>query len=351
MPELVTRLASMFTSFKPIRAKVLFNKDIPVESRLNIVRGFLIAKGMFQFSTFRELNITEAKKVHSSIMSIYCAMLGADRPHVEHINDDTIVCKLEVLTPLGMLSYMRVHLFVRMLVRPPVQLWHLLVNVFSAQRSWLSTINNELNRVAASCDLFNELRASHLQDWAVYIINNPSKFLTKYDQALRVPVINCTLFWIPDSPFSIAAVESVPDQFSCDNCAAVYPTRQGLVWHRFRAHNCRVPLKSLITSTHCISCLNEYTTRTRLYKHLTGPGDRCIRTYFETQIPIAQAELDALEAAERAAVRALARSGYRETHSACTPTRLKGPLIEAASNNGVSFEFGLATGNKRLEVV
>ena len=135
MPELVTRLASMFTSFKPIRSKILCNYDIPVDSRLNIVRGFLLAKGMFQFSTFRELNVTEAKKIHTSVMSIYRAMLGADKPHVEHVNDNDIISKLKVLAPLGMLSYMRVHLFVRMIVRPPVQLWHLLVNVFSTSRS------------------------------------------------------------------------------------------------------------------------------------------------------------------------------------------------------------------------
>ena len=41
----------------------LLLEDIEVDSVLDIVRGFLIAKGMFPFSTFRELNITEAKKV------------------------------------------------------------------------------------------------------------------------------------------------------------------------------------------------------------------------------------------------------------------------------------------------
>ena len=47
-------------------------------------------------------------------MFICRAMLGAGRPHVEHISDDNIINKLEVLAALGMLSYMRVHLFVHM---------------------------------------------------------------------------------------------------------------------------------------------------------------------------------------------------------------------------------------------
>ena len=84
---------------------------------------------------------------------------------------------------------MRVHLFVRMLVRPPVELWHLLANVFAASRSWLSIINDELNRVATASTYFDNLRAAPLKYWALHISNDPSKFLTKYDQALRVPEI------------------------------------------------------------------------------------------------------------------------------------------------------------------
>ena len=109
--------------------------------------------------------------------------------------------------------------------------------------------------------------------------------------------------------FEKGGVVNDPNRFKCDLCAAFYPTRQGLVWHRFREYNCRAPPKSLIKGTTCISCLNEYFTRIRLYTHLMGPGSRCINTYFQTQAPMPADELEALEAEAREAHRALRKIG------------------------------------------
>ena len=203
MPELVTRLAAMHTAFRPIRARVLCNQDIPEADRLNIVKGFLLAKGLHQFSTFRAFNIVESKKVHSSVMSIYRAMLGADRPQDVHYTDDQIIRRLNVLAPLAHVSYLRVHLFVRMFVRPPAQLWHMLANTFAADRSWLATINNELNHIATASNRFLGLVCTSLLQWLEVIIPSAYGFLSKLDKALKCEEVSCSDFWMPPSPHYI----------------------------------------------------------------------------------------------------------------------------------------------------
>ena len=61
--------------------------------------------------------------------------------------------------------------------------------------------------------------------------------------------------------------------------------------------------------------------------------------------------IDALEQIENQARldrAALAKAGFRETHSVCPPFAIEGPYIAEAYENKISHEFGLATGKKKL---
>ena len=137
-----------------------------------------------------------------------------------------------------------------------------------------------------------------------------------------------------------------PDRFNCELCAAFYPTRQGLVWRRYKVHNCRAPLKSLSEGTQCIACLFTFSTRERLYKHLMGLGSRCRDTYSQSQVPMSLDALEAVEAQARDDRRRLAH--FRETHSTCPPYQVYGPYIAEAINTKISFESGLASGKMKL---
>ena len=77
-----------------------------------------------------------------------------------------------------------------------------------------------------------------------------------------------------------------------------------------------------------------------------GPGPRCRDTYFQTQSPMTLAELDEIQDQARKDRLALALSGFRETHAACPPFQLDGPMLAEAFANTSSFEFGLSTGKK-----
>ena len=59
--------------------------------------------------------------------------------------------------------------------------------------------------------------------------------------------------------------------------------------------------------------------------------------------------LELIESQARLDRAALAKSGFRETHSARPPFMwTEGPHLAAAYENKISHEFGLATGNKKL---
>ena len=120
------------------------------------------------------------------------------------------------------------------------------------------------------------------------------------------------------------------------------------MWHRYKIHHDRAPLKSLVEGTRCVACLFDYSTRERLYKHLMGPGARCRDTYFQSQVPMSLEALEAVEAQARVDRRNLAHSGFRETHSTCPPFAIDGPYIAEAYANMISHEFGLATGKKKI---
>ena len=59
-------------------------------------------------------------------------------------------------------------------------------------------------------------------------------------------------------------------------------------------------------------------------------------------------QLNSIEQDAREQAKALQKSGFRDTHATFPPCRADGPLLVEAIINGVSFEFGLATGNKRI---
>ena len=60
-------------------------------------------------------------------------------------------------------------------------------------------------------------------------------------------------------------------------------------------------------------------------------------------------EMELIESQARLDRSALAKSGFRETHSTRLPFMwTEGPHLAAAMENKISHEFGLATGTKKL---
>ena len=112
-PALSIRLAAMGSVFGKIRTKTIKNPTIELKRKLNIIQGLLYAKGLFQAGTWRLLLINEARKVHRRIMIIYRAMLGYAKPGCDHVTDNDIIIKLEILSPLSVVADLRLNLFVR----------------------------------------------------------------------------------------------------------------------------------------------------------------------------------------------------------------------------------------------
>ena len=83
----------------------------------------MYSKGPCHAGTWRQLNITEARKVNKEIMRIYRTMLGHNRPVAERVSDNSIIEQLKILSPLSVVADLRIRLFVRVIVSAPSQLF------------------------------------------------------------------------------------------------------------------------------------------------------------------------------------------------------------------------------------
>ena len=86
-------------------------------------------------------------------MISYRAMLGYDKPGCEHVTDNAIIIKLEILSPLSVVADLRLNLFVRVIVTMPAQLLHALAAAAAKNpRSWIAAILDNLDRLARVSD-------------------------------------------------------------------------------------------------------------------------------------------------------------------------------------------------------
>ncbi len=69
-PEIYFRFGSMKSAMKKIRFKVITNPMIELDRKCTIIRGLLFSKALYQFGTWRQLNVSEAQRVHKGIMKV-----------------------------------------------------------------------------------------------------------------------------------------------------------------------------------------------------------------------------------------------------------------------------------------
>ena len=169
MPEITAKSQAMIGTLKPISSKVLSNPRVSVEKRLIIAKAYLFSKGLFQASTWHNLNVGETKKVHSTIMRVYRVILRVHRPGSRHLTDDQVIEELEAMSPISLIVALKLSFFVRSIFRLPYALIAIWSNAYAFKGSWIKSVETDLNRLAAVSDKLAEMRGKCLADWVVFI--------------------------------------------------------------------------------------------------------------------------------------------------------------------------------------
>ena len=221
-------------------------------------------------------------------------MLGANTPHLRKMSDAKLLKELNVLSPLSTVALMRLSLLVRIITRFSGQVMLVISHAYSAARSWLATVQDDLSKLATvSGGSFDKCRDFTLHQWMSLILNSPKMFLKSLEKTLFLEVVNVANFWFED------LVQVQPKEqggFSaCPHCGFVCATSQGLAWHLFDVHDLKDPIRDLIDTTVCSCCMQEYHSRERLVRHISVTSPRCCLFYFRSFVPLARDVVEKLD--------------------------------------------------------
>ena len=322
LPEIKVRMASMLQALWPLRKKLFCRTDTPKNTRVLIARAFLFSKGTFQSATWPSLQSREAVAFHSPIMGVFRDIaLGSHKSLNHSITDDEILQSLEVLAPLSMLKLVRINFFARVITKVSPRLLKLLYVARSAPRSWLSSVQADLNFLCAHDNRFGEWSSAPMSKWVGLFQNNPARALRAVEATLGSESANSRQAWA-----TTRKLAQLGQAFPCEACGQNFSTKQQLATHIYRQHGVKHPARYLVDGTSCPICLLEFHTRTRLIAHIANKSTVCFSNLKCRMQPLSEAVIAQMDDEAKVCEKANKRSGWRRgrAHEPCI--RLSGPL-------------------------
>ena len=137
--------------------------------------------------------------------------------------------------------------------------------------------------------------------WYDLIVNQTKFFLTQLDNA-----VDASCFDVP-----VASKSPKPCTVQCAICGAVFPSLNELGPHMFKRHKIKSMIINKIVTTHCLHCLKEFSTRTRLHDHIAYRSKVCQRFYLSCVLDCDPDLVASLESVEAARVKELRASGRK----------------------------------------
>lgn len=132
--------------------------------------------------------------------------------------------------------------------------------------------------------------------------------------------------------------------FVCVTCAASFDTRQKVATHAFKAHGTKNAARSYVDTTHCPMCMQDFSTRGRVIRHLEDKSQRCLSALLISSVALSKEAQDAQEAESRSCIRGLSAQGLRPSHARKPVFRLVGPLTCVATAAGICHKNLLPRG-------
>jgi hypothetical protein len=317
--EVATRVAILGTVASRLR-KIIKNNAVPLKTKINIVIIYMFSKGLYNSGTWPKLSTALYNKLHHAVIRIYRSIAGFNFD--EH-DDDYVIEHLGALTPLTLIRVQRIFLLIRVLCKAPRFVFHALVFTSGREGSWLHSVLADLRWLTIDPS-FEQNVETTLSQWVEYIFANPKSFRKKVVKFSKTPIANISTRWPAD-----IEQKDMSTAHSCDLCAMVFSTKQGLAVHKFKIHNVKSIFRQYIDTTYCTVCLNEFWTRERAVCHLTK-SKTCwhnLRLRHNNGPPFSSTEAHQLDEAESDKNRILYSTGKRR-HFVCNNVMQSfGPLM------------------------
>ena len=78
-----------------------------------------------------------------------------------------------------------------------------------------------------------------------------------------------------------AVIPDEVEEFKCDSCDASFPTEVQKYSHMCKKHGYVNPLRRKVITTHCVSCMRCFHTRSRVFAHVAYRSKTCKAYYLQ----------------------------------------------------------------------
>ena len=241
---------------------------------------------------------------------------------VVHVSNQQLCAKFILPPPDFVRRKLRLRYLRRLIVYGPPSLWLLILSEYEAtEKSWLHTLLQDLHFVWVRVYAFRHLPDPNdsLEPWLSLLVDLPGQFLKALD-TLAETESQSTSYHIQHSSVEVEAL------FQCDICFKKFPNKAELGAHRHCAHGVKVPLRRKICTTHCLFCMKEFHTRTKLVQHVAYSSPKCKPYYINSINEIPDDLYNELELQASKELKLLRAQGKSRLYHPAKTYRRPGPL-------------------------
>ena len=292
---------------------------------------------MFQCGTWPLLREREFAKLHAAVLAGYRELTPKEGD--AWLSDAAVLRATGLPAPAVLLKRQRLLLFNRVLERAPDDVLVVLAAARSAKSSWLKAVDRDAEWLATRSELFRELAGAGAVGWVAPCRAGHRAMHQAIVKACGSPALSHREQWA-----RATVAKPLGEPVQCADCALSFPSRQAAAVHACKAHGTLRDARRLIRDTHCLACLQLFSTIERVLIHVAEKSPWCGLVYATVVEPMEDAAFDAVQETAREQQRALAGSSRGRTHAEVPVTRLCGPLRAEALAAGVCHRRLLRAG-------
>lgn len=285
--EIATRSSSMGSKSCSMSQCYFAPKvNTSLKATVTFAATVLLSPAAFQCGTWPAIHKQEYRKLQCPIVSV----LRRKHP----IN----------FAPVSIIRYQRLLLFPELKEAKSPRVLNMVARARFYDRSWIRTVGQDLVWIASECHKSESINTASTAEWAEYIHSNRMHFMGMVGIAIHDSENSTRSEWCT-SHKSVAACAPV----QCQTCGKVFPDRQALSVHMFRAHKCSRSIRSKIDNNLCVACVQLFSSKECLVCHLAEKSRRC-RIYHSLHLnDIDNSIIDELEAQSKLDRKSLSKAG------------------------------------------
>ncbi len=281
-PELVHRAAQAHQLYQTYRTKVFNNPSIAVDARLAVLNATAITTLHYNAGTWSHFTQYELKFWYSTHLKLYRGALLRLYPRqvLLHMTDEQVLIATGQMHPTATLRALRLRWYGGAVRRDCPQLWACL----AMEKEWLGLVQQDLTWLYAQLRGFTNLPdpVEDIYEWHTLMTTRPRRWSGIIKRAMLHDWLQWTMrYKVVDyhrralEALRIAGA-SVPDNqlewsnaaYFCFICSKEFQSYRAWAVHSFKTHGRINKWRRLQHGTTCLSCGRNFTSESRMTRHL-----------------------------------------------------------------------------------